>query len=81
MTSSEKYSTDASAAPNGVPKFIFSPSTATVVLRKHLHELHPEEYKSVGFLDHPIHLAVANEEVSSDASQFKTACDNKWPLQ
>ena len=46
------------------PCFIFSPSTATVVLRKHLHELHPEEYKSAGFLDHPVYLAVADEEVS-----------------
>jgi hypothetical protein len=41
-TSSEKYGPDESGL--GVLRYTFTPNTANTTLRRHLHEVHPEEY-------------------------------------
>ena len=43
MTSSAKYGTDESTL-SGISNYVFQPTTANAILRRHLHQLHPTEY-------------------------------------
>jgi len=45
-TSSEKYGTDKSKIPNDVPNFIYGLKTGNTNLRRHLYQLHSEEYNN-----------------------------------
>jgi hypothetical protein len=50
-TSSAKYGTDKSTLPNGVANFFYGPKTGNTNLRRHLHQVHSDEYDKVVLLN------------------------------
>jgi hypothetical protein len=50
-TSSVKYGTDKSTLPNGVANFFYGPKTRNTNLRRHLHQVHSDEYDKVVLLN------------------------------
>jgi hypothetical protein len=51
MTSSVKYGMDKSTLPNGVANFFYGPKTENTNLRRHLHQVHSDEYDKVVLLN------------------------------
>jgi hypothetical protein len=44
MTGSKKYGTNKSTLPDGMANYIYGPKTGNTNLRRHLYQIHTEEY-------------------------------------
>lgn len=79
MISSAKYGTDKSSIPRGIANFIYKPKTGNSNLRRHLLQVHAEEYDKA-IIQHKWAYKLSTESRNVSTQNTRNQRDREVPL-
>ena len=78
MTCSEKYGSEKSTLPDGVANYIYGPKTGNTNLRRHLYQIHAEEYDKA-VLHHKWTYKLSSESRDPSTHDARNKRDRELP--